>query len=69
MIRHSMKHGLYRTFDPLVGECAGVSREAGDAYPVVARTIYESLGFQPMFDWLPAKEDYERLHLERLTGH
>lgn len=55
-----MKHGLYRTYDPFLGECAGVSRQAGDAYPLLRRDIYETMGFQPVFDWLPAKDEYVR---------
>lgn len=61
-----MKHGLYKTYDPLLGECAGTSPRAGDAYPLLSREMYETLGFSPLFDWLPQKEEYDRLHLRRL---
>lgn len=48
-----MKRGLYRTFDPFLGECAKVHESAGDAAPFLIREIYEFIRFEPDFDDLP----------------
>ncbi|AIT82318.1 hypothetical protein [Novosphingobium pentaromativorans] len=51
---HSRKrHGLYRVSLPELGECARVDSAAGDAYPYLERSMYETLGFWPTFDKLP----------------
>ena len=55
-----MRLGLYRIWDPLLGESARVDRSAGDAAPFLSRRVYEWLGFEPAFDNLPCQADYER---------
>lgn len=54
-----MKLGLYRMVDRYVGECARTDRSAGDAAPFLPREIYQALHFEPRFDDLPTKEQYE----------
>lgn len=53
----TMKRGLYRTFDPFLGECAKVHKSAGDAAPFLIREIYEFVHFEPDFDDLPMQPD------------
>lgn len=48
-----MKRGLYRVWDPLLGEAARVDKSAGDAAPYLSRYLYELLEFGPQFDHLP----------------
>jgi hypothetical protein len=55
-----MRRGLYRTFDPLLGESARVHKSAGDAAPLLSREIYEILDFSPAFYSLPSEADYGR---------
>ncbi len=57
------RHGLYRVVLPVLGECARVPREAGDAYPYLERAAYEELGFWPSFADLPLPSDEDmRMH-------
>ena len=62
-----MKQGLYRTVDPMLGDCARVHWLAGDGAPYLKREIYEVVQFQPLFESLPTKEEYDlqrRTHAE-----
>jgi len=52
----------YRTVDPVLGDCARMTRLAGDGYPFLTREIYEALRFEPRFDDLPTEEAYVRDH-------
>ena len=54
-----MKKGLYRTAMPHFGECARVDDDAGDAAPFLSRELYELLDFEPGFDALPARSEFE----------
>jgi hypothetical protein len=57
-----MRLGLFRTIDPLLGECACVDSRAGDAAPFLIKEFYEQLGFKPTFDDLPKRELCEAEH-------
>lgn len=57
-----MKKGLYRTFEPDLGECARTHWSSGEGFPYLPREIYEAAQFQPSFDALPTKEAYEQGH-------
>ena len=55
-----MNKGLYRMRLSELGECARVHPSAGDAAPFLDRATYELLSFQPPFDALPRKQEFER---------
>jgi len=57
-----VKQGLYRTNDPLLGECARICWSAGDGAPFLRREIYEAVHFQPLYDALPTEEEFRQLH-------
>ncbi|MCB2075100.1 MAG: hypothetical protein KDE49_15515 [Novosphingobium sp.] len=57
-----MNKGLYRTSMPHFGECARVTDEAGDAAPFLSREMYELLNFEPKFDALPARTEFQTSH-------
>lgn len=63
-----LKLGLYRTIDPIVGECARTHWRAGDGHPYLTREVYEAAQFQPPFDTLPVQDDYERQHPTQAIG-
>lgn len=63
-----MKQRLYRTIDPLLGECVHTHWSMGDAYPLVSREVYEQLPGLPQFLTLPDEHDYELL-VRCDTGH
>jgi len=50
---------------PHFGECARVHSEAGDAAPFLNREIYELLNFEPRFDSLPARSEFETRFLNK----
>lgn len=54
-----MKRGLYRTNDPVIGECAYVDWGGTDGKPFLTRDTYEANRYQPPFDQLPTQEEYE----------
>jgi hypothetical protein len=54
-----VNQGLYRTKDPMLGECARVRWSAGDGAPFLRPEIYEAVRFQPLYDSLPTQEEYE----------
>ena len=54
-----MRRGLFRIDDPFLGECAHVSGDNGDAYPLLNREMYRLLGFEPPFDGLPTQSEYQ----------
>jgi hypothetical protein len=54
----TVKLGLYRTTDPILGDAARVHKSAGDAAPYVSRYLYELLDFRPPFDSLPVHDDF-----------
>lgn len=49
---------MYRTQDPILGECARVHCWTGDRPPFLQREIYEPVKFNPDFDALPTEEEY-----------
>lgn|GEM_PF-3460511 len=53
------RRGLYRTVDPVLGECARTDRRSGDGYPFLTRSLYDMLGFEPAFDLLPTQQEFE----------
>ncbi|MFC4255035.1 hypothetical protein GRI97_06330 [Altererythrobacter xixiisoli] len=55
-----VRRGLYRTVDPVLGECARTDPKSGDGYPFLIRSLYELLGFAPAFDQLPDQQEFER---------
>lgn len=62
-----MKRGLFKVDDPFLGLCAHVGGDNGDAYPLLRHDIYAMMGFQPVFDQLPSRSDYE-LRRARILG-
>lgn len=60
-----VRKGLYRVKLRGLGDCARTSYSAGDAAPFLDRETYEALEFQPPFDMLPSKSEYE----ERVPYH
>lgn len=63
-----MKLGLYRTTNSFLGECARIDQRAGDAAPFLMRKVYEAVNFQPCFNSLPLKDDYESRRTTRFAG-
>ena len=56
----SVRRGLYRFDDPILGEAARVHKSAGDAGPFLSRYLYELLEFEPEFEDLPTQEERKR---------
>lgn len=54
-----IRRGLYRTVDPVLGECARTDPKSGDGYPFLIRSLYEMLGFVPAFDTLPTQPEFD----------
>jgi hypothetical protein len=68
IVRGRSKRGIYRLELPALGECARVDRAAGDAYPYLEREMYETLGFWPKFEDLPAQSEDDRQRHKPLWG-
>jgi len=59
MGRVMTRRGFFRAEVAGIGECARVSAAAGDAGPYLEREMYELLQFNPPFERLPSREEFE----------
>jgi len=57
--------GIYRAKSPVTGVEYAYLQLGDLPGEEMARTLYEALGYQPLFDQLPTKEEYEKRKAEQ----